>query len=129
MTVPANEATSSLSLTKTSITSGYAAAGDTISYDYVVTNTGTTTISGIGVADNLVATVTCPDPTLAPGASETCTGTLHRGPGRRRCRIRKQHRNGIGDEPAGRDRDFELLVGNGLGVGLDLESGARRRRR
>jgi uncharacterized repeat protein (TIGR01451 family) len=75
VTVPANEATSSLSLSKTSITSGYGAAGDTISYDYVVTNTGTTTISGIGVTDNLVATVTCPDSTLAPAASETCTGT------------------------------------------------------
>ncbi len=75
VTVPASDATSSLSLVKSSITSAYGATGDTIDYDYVVTNTGTTTISGIGVSDNLVASVNCPDPSLTPGASETCTGS------------------------------------------------------
>ena len=44
------------------------------SYNYLVTNTGTTTLTGIGVSDNLVPSVSCPDSTLAPGASETCTG-------------------------------------------------------
>ncbi len=64
-----------LSLVKSTTSTGYGAAGDTISYSYLVTNTGTTTESNIAVTDNLVATVSCPDPTLAPGASETCTGT------------------------------------------------------
>ena len=42
---------------------------------YLVTNTGTTTLNAIGVGDNLVSSVSCPDSTLAPGASETCTGS------------------------------------------------------
>ncbi len=79
MTVPASEATSSLSLTKSvnTATPSYSAAGQTLSYDYLVTNTGTVTIDDIGVTDTLVvpANLTCPDASLAPGASETCTGT------------------------------------------------------
>ena len=41
----------------------------------MVKNTGTTTLSNIGVTDNKIASVSCPSSTLAPGASETCTGT------------------------------------------------------
>ena len=33
---------------------GYGAAGDTIDYNYLVTNTGTTTETNISVSDNLV---------------------------------------------------------------------------
>ncbi len=75
VTVPASGATSSLSLTKSTTTPSYSAAGQTLSYDYLVKNTGTTTISTIGVSDNRIATVSCPDSSLAPGASETCTGS------------------------------------------------------
>ncbi len=75
VTVEASNATSSLSLIKSTTSTGYAKAGDTIAYSYLVTNTGTTTLSHVGVSDNKVASVSCPDPTLAPGASETCTGT------------------------------------------------------
>jgi uncharacterized repeat protein (TIGR01451 family) len=71
----ATDATTSLSLTKSTTATGYAAAGDTIDYQYVVTNTGSTTISDVAVTDNLVGSVSCADPTLAPGASETCTGS------------------------------------------------------
>ncbi len=60
---------------KSSLTSSYAAAGDQITYNYVIINTGTTTITGIAVSDNQVASVDCPDSILAPGASETCSGT------------------------------------------------------
>ncbi len=74
-TVLASNATSSLSLLKSTTSTGYGAAGDTIGYDYLVTNTGTTTESNISVLDNLIGSVTCPDSTLAPAASETCTGT------------------------------------------------------
>ena len=75
VTVDASDATSTLSLTKSTTSTGYGAAGQTIPYSYLVTNTGTTTESNIAVSDNLVANVSCPDSTLAPGASETCTGT------------------------------------------------------
>src|ERR1700722_7889650 len=47
----------------------------TINSSYVVTNSGTTTLSNVGVTDSLIGNVTCPDSTLAPGASETCTAT------------------------------------------------------
>ena len=64
-----NVYTSSLSLTKSTTSTGYGAAGQTIPYSYLVTNTGTTTISAIGVTDNLIASadITCPDSSLAPG--------------------------------------------------------------
>ncbi len=73
--VLASGATSSLSLSKSTNSNGYAAAGNTINYSYLVTNTGTTTLSGVGVSDNLVANVICPNASLAPSASETCTST------------------------------------------------------
>lgn len=74
-TVYENGATSSLSLTKSTTTSAFSKAGQTIDYDYLVTNAGTTTISAITVADNKVSSVSCPSSSLAPAASETCTGS------------------------------------------------------
>jgi len=77
-TVTADQAPA-LSMTKTATPQSYANVGDSISYDYVVTNTGNVTISDpITVSDNRIASVTCPAlPTggLAPGATLTCTGT------------------------------------------------------
>ena len=69
--------TSSLSLTKSTTSTGYGAAGQSISYSYLVTDTGTTTVSSIGITDNKIAPagITCAAPSLGPGASETCTGT------------------------------------------------------
>jgi uncharacterized repeat protein (TIGR01451 family) len=75
VTVPGSNYVSSLSLVKSTSSGGYASAGDTVGYSYDVTNTGTTTLSGIAVSDNLIAGVSCPDASLAPGASEICTGT------------------------------------------------------
>jgi hypothetical protein len=66
--------TSSLTLTKTTTSSGYGAAGQTIPYSYLVTNSGATTLTGIAVTDDKDS-VSCPSGTLAKGASETCTGT------------------------------------------------------
>ena len=55
---------------------GLVDAGDTIPYSFNVTNTGQLTLSAIAVADAKgLGPVTCPLPTLAPGASETCTAT------------------------------------------------------
>jgi hypothetical protein len=64
----------SLSLTKSTTSTGYGAAGQTIPYSYLVTNTGTVTLTGVGVGDNM-NTVSCPSDTLTAGSNETCTGT------------------------------------------------------
>ncbi|WP_151772276.1 DUF7507 domain-containing protein [Streptomyces abyssomicinicus] len=50
-------------------------AGDVVTYRYVVRNTGGTTLTGVRIEDDRVATVTCPDTTLEPGEDTTCTGT------------------------------------------------------
>ncbi|HUD18248.1 MAG TPA: hypothetical protein VMQ59_13360, partial [Acidimicrobiales bacterium] len=49
--------------------------GDTIAWSYLVTNTGTVTLTGVGVTDPTAGATTCPSSTLAPGAAETCTAT------------------------------------------------------
>ena len=68
--------TSSLAVTASSQTVGFSAEGDPLAYHYLVTNTGATTIHGLAVASDLVAPadLSCPQSTLAPSASETCTG-------------------------------------------------------
>jgi uncharacterized repeat protein (TIGR01451 family) len=65
---------SSITLTKSTTSTGYGAAGQTIPYSYLVTNSGATTLTGVTVSDSLVP-VSCPSTTLAKGASETCTAT------------------------------------------------------
>ncbi|UAL28750.1 DUF11 domain-containing protein [Nocardioides rotundus] len=50
-------------------------AGETIDYSFVVTNTGTTTLTNVTVTDPKLGAVDCPTGTLAPGASITCTAT------------------------------------------------------
>lgn len=51
---------------------GIVDVGDTIQYTFAVTNSGQVALSGISVDDPKVGTVLCPQPTLAPGASQTC---------------------------------------------------------
>jgi uncharacterized repeat protein (TIGR01451 family) len=55
------------------------APGDVISYTFEVTNTGNVTLTDVAVTDPIVSPITCPSgnpiPSLAPGASETCTGS------------------------------------------------------
>ncbi len=46
---------------------------DTITYTFVVTNTGNVPLATVTVADPKVGSVTCPSGELAPGASKTCT--------------------------------------------------------
>ncbi len=69
--------TPALTIDKT-ITGGdpYDSTGDTITYQYVVTNTGNVTISSVSVSDdNVDAAPACDDTSLAPGEVATCTAT------------------------------------------------------
>ncbi len=50
-----------MTIDKTTTTPSYAAVGDVLSYSYLVTNSGNTTITAaITVSDDRIATVTCP---------------------------------------------------------------------
>lgn len=64
----------SWTLTKTPSPTTYTAAGQTISYSYLLTNTGNVSISAISLGDDK-ASVSCPATTLAVGANMTCTGS------------------------------------------------------
>ncbi|WP_316528850.1 DUF7507 domain-containing protein [Kitasatospora brasiliensis] len=64
-----------LSIVKKADSAGPFNVGDTVSYTYTVTNTGTAPITNITITDNRVASVTCDATTLNPGQSTTCHGT------------------------------------------------------
>ena len=49
--------------------------GEDVNWTYVVTNTGNVTLIDIVVADDQGVDVSCPENTLAPGGSFTCTGS------------------------------------------------------
>jgi uncharacterized repeat protein (TIGR01451 family) len=54
-------------------------AGDTVPYQYIVTNSNSRTLTGVTVTDANASGITCPATTLPPagqpGSSMTCTGT------------------------------------------------------
>ncbi|MCN9240555.1 hypothetical protein NGF19_07060 [Streptomyces sp. RY43-2] len=52
---------------------GELTVGDLVPYDFVVTNSGDTTINNIAVTDPKIGAVSCPVTTLAPGETVTCT--------------------------------------------------------
>ncbi|WP_327064629.1 DUF7507 domain-containing protein [Kitasatospora sp. NBC_01302] len=64
-----------VSVTKKAAQDQFTAAGQTITYTYTVTNNGAQPLTGITVVDNGpgTPTVSCPQTTLAAGASENCT--------------------------------------------------------
>ena len=72
--VPADD-NPELTIDKSSTTTSITAAGQVVPYTFLVTNTGNVTLTGITVTDTRVASVSCPESTLAPGASMTCTGS------------------------------------------------------
>ena len=49
--------------------------GDTITYSYLVTNTGNVTINALSVVDDKLGAATCLASSLAPAASTTCSAT------------------------------------------------------
>ena len=53
------------------------AAGQPVTYSFLVRNTGNVTLDGVVVSDPLpgLSAVTCPVATLAPGATTTCTAS------------------------------------------------------
>ncbi len=70
--------TGSISLDKSTTTPTFTKAGDILSYSYLVTNTGSSTITDqVSVNDNLISSVSCPPPGagLSPGNSITCTAS------------------------------------------------------
>ncbi|MBK8033552.1 MAG: DUF11 domain-containing protein [Chloroflexi bacterium] len=85
----AKYATAELSIVKSVAQTQYTFAGETLSYSYVVTNTGTATLSGPVTVSDDKATVTCPDLTTIgntddffnAGESLTCTAAYVVTPG------------------------------------------------
>ncbi len=78
VSVPAVQ-TRTMTIVKTATSVNFINVGDQVTYQYVVTNTGNTTLTdAISVTDNRIPAVNCPAlPAggLAPGATHTCTAT------------------------------------------------------
>jgi uncharacterized repeat protein (TIGR01451 family) len=75
--VPA-ETTPSISVVKSASPGSFSAVGQTITYTYVITNTGNVTLSSVSLNDDKLGTITSCNPvlgSLVPGASTTCTAT------------------------------------------------------
>ncbi|QIG39556.1 DUF11 domain-containing protein [Microbacterium sp. 4R-513] len=83
VSIPVTGQTRSLTIVKTADATRLTAAGQVIVYGFVVTNTGTLTLTDVAVEDNqefsedvLSAPPACPQTTLAPGESMTCHATM-----------------------------------------------------
>jgi hypothetical protein len=68
---------SGISLVKSASVTSYSKAGVTVTYYYKATNTSGLPLTAVAVTDPMagLSKVVCPDSTLAPGASETCSAT------------------------------------------------------
>ncbi|MEV7777631.1 Ig-like domain-containing protein [Kitasatospora sp. NPDC088351] len=70
-----------LTIAKSVTPTTVSAAGQTVTYSFLVTNTGNVALTGVEVTETAFSgtgtapTATCPQTTLAPGASTTCTAT------------------------------------------------------
>jgi uncharacterized membrane protein len=71
----AQSQTAEIQLSKTASPTSFSAAGQTITYTYQVTNSGTVNLTDITVEDNKAVPVNCPATALPPGSSFTCSGT------------------------------------------------------
>jgi uncharacterized repeat protein (TIGR01451 family) len=73
--VPATEHPG-ISVVKSASPTTFSAPGTTLTYTYVVTNTGNETLSTVSLSDSKLGTIAgCAAATLAPTASTTCTAT------------------------------------------------------
>ena len=102
VTVVAAYATSTLSMVKSTTRPGTARPGDTIPYSYLVTNTGTTTLTSVGVTDNLVGHGQLPGLDPGPRGVGDLHRHLHGDPGRRGRRLGDQHGHRHGHRSATR---------------------------
>ncbi|MCL2737192.1 MAG: DUF11 domain-containing protein, partial [Propionibacteriaceae bacterium] len=72
---------SGISIVKTADRTAIVNTTDTITYSFLVSNTGSTTLNGVGVNDPMLSSAStpvvasCPSTILAVGASMTCTAT------------------------------------------------------
>ena len=79
--VPSNQVTvnatqtPTLTIAKSTPSASFNTVGTTITYSFLVTNTGNVTVTALSVTDGNASGITCPVTTLAPGAATTCTGT------------------------------------------------------
>ena len=71
-----------IDLVKTASPTTVTAAGQQVGYTFVVTNTGSSSLSDVSVSDafssggtGTMSAITCPTTTLAPGGSTTCTAS------------------------------------------------------
>ena len=64
-----------IALAKSASISSFSSPGTAVTYSYKVTNTGNVTLTAVTVTDPMVglSVISCPDASLLPGASETCT--------------------------------------------------------
>lgn len=69
--------TTAITLTKSVVTPPPYSIGQQVGYQFVVRNTGGSTLTTFSVTDNRIAAggVICPQPQLLPGADMTCTGS------------------------------------------------------
>ncbi len=88
---------------------GSVGAGSTISYSFVIRNTGNVTLSNVGVVDPKVGPVTCPVTTLAPDRDHDLHEELCADPGRCRRGLGQQHGNRLGDPNRRSGRDVHRL--------------------
>ena len=67
----------SISLKKSASISSYSSPGTLVTYFYKVTNTGNVTLNPVTVTDPMagLSAISCPDTSLAPWVSETCSAT------------------------------------------------------
>ncbi|MBI4882957.1 MAG: hypothetical protein HY826_02760, partial [Actinobacteria bacterium] len=77
VTVPLQVPVSAIAVVKTASPTTMTAAGQTIDYSFLVTNTGDVTLTAVAITDPLpgLSAITCPTTTLAPAGSTTCTAT------------------------------------------------------
>lgn len=69
--------TPSIDVVKTALPTSVSAAGQSVTYSFLVTNTGNVTLTSVAVSDPLpgLSAVTCSLSTLTPAAFTTCTAT------------------------------------------------------
>ncbi len=79
VSVPVEPQTASLTVSKTQTSPDFSLAGDIVTFDIVVENTGTVTATAVSVSDPTADSLSCPGglpiAAIAPGASVTCTAS------------------------------------------------------